>query len=33
MIYHYKNKEYPPMPAPDPRPTDGGHPQEGRGWD
>lgn len=33
MTCYYKNKDYPPMPAPDPRPTDDGHPREGRGWD
>lgn len=32
MIY-LKNKDYPPMPVPDPRPTDDGHPRGGRGWD
>ena len=32
MTYHYKKEEYPPIPVPDPRPTDDEHPQEGHGW-
>ena len=33
MINHYKKEGYPPMPVPNPRPADDGHPREGRGWD
>lgn len=33
MICQHKKEEFPPVPTPDPRPTDDGHPREGRGWD